>query len=144
MDDQTFIRHLVEKNRYLSLATAADDAPWVAPLEYIADAQLNIYFFSPENAKHSEHIARSPRVAFAIFDHLQPDYEPAPVMRISGLQASATATRIKAPFPALVEAQINAWKLPMPPYHVFRLVADKWFIPVLEDGANKRLAVEMN
>ena len=139
--DQEFIRSLIERNRYLSLATIDGTDPWIAPLEYISDDDLNLYFFSPENAAHSHHIGVHETVAITIFDAVQPEYEPAQVMRIAGVQAVAKAQRLSEPYPELVANQIDAWQLPMPPYAAYKITATKWFIPVLKDGINDRLQV---
>ena len=142
--DQEFIRTLIERNRYLSLATSDGTDPWIAPLEYISDDELNLYYFSPENAAHSQHIDKHQTVAVTVFDAVQPEYEPAQVMRIAGVQAVAHAERLNEPYPDLVANQIDAWQLPMPPYAAYKVTVTKWFIPVLKDGVNDRLEVTMS
>ena len=139
--DQEFLRSLIKRNRYLSLATTDGTDPWVAPLEYISDEQLNLYYFSPEDAAHSHHIGDHQTVAVTIYDATQPEYEPAQVMRIAGIQAVAKAERLSAPYPELVASQIEAWQLPMPPYAAYKIAPTRWFIPVLKDGINERLEV---
>ena len=142
--DQEFLKSLVGRNRYLSLATVDGSNPWIAPLEYISDDDLNLYFFSPESAAHSRHIEDYGTVAVTIFDAVQPEYEPAQVMRIAGAQIIAEAERLEAPYPDLVASQIEAWQLPMPPYAAYRITPKQWFIPVLKDGVNDRLEVTMD
>jgi hypothetical protein len=142
--DQEFVRELVKRNRYLSLATTDGTDPWIAPLEYLSDDDLNLYYFSPEGAAHSQHIDERESVAVTIFDAVQPKYEPALVMRIAGIQATASVRKLEAPFPTLVGSQIEAWKLPMPPYAVYMITANRWFIPVIKDGVNDRLEVDMS
>jgi uncharacterized protein YhbP (UPF0306 family) len=141
--DQEFVRNLVRRNRYLTLATTDGEDPWITPLEYLSDDKLNLYYFSPENADHSRHLTVRANVAFTIFDAVQPEYEPAPLMRIAGIQATATAQKLDAPFPALVVDQIEAWKLPMPPYAVYQIIPKRWFIPVIKDGVNGRVEVSL-
>ena len=141
--DKDFVREVVGRNRYLTLATTDGKDPWAAPLEYLSDDSLNLYYFSPEAVAHSQHILDHSTVAIAIFDGVQPEYEPAPVMRIAGVQATATVEKLEAPFPALVQQQIEAWNLPMPPYAVYKVVAKQWYIPVIKDGINERLKVTM-
>ena len=142
--DQEFVRELVTRNRYLSLATTDGGDPWIAPLEYLSDEDLNLYYFSPESAAHSQHLKDRQSVAITIFDGVQPEYEPAAVMRIAGIQATATARKMEAPYPALVDKQIEAWKLPMPPYAVYQITPKRWFIPVIKDGVNDRVEVDMS
>lgn len=142
--DQEFVRALVKRNRYLSLATTDGNTPWIAPLEYISDDELNLYYFSPEDAAHSRHVSDHKTVAVAIFDAVQPEYEPAQVMRIAGVQVVATVQMLEAPYPDLVADQIEAWQLPMPPYVAYKVSPKRWFIPVLKDGVNDRLEVTMS
>jgi hypothetical protein len=125
------------------LSTTDGIKPWIAPLEYISDNDLNLYFFSPENAAHSQHLKENMHVAVAIFDAVQPEYEPAPVMRLAGLQIMATAQKQQEPYPPLVENKIEAWKLPMPPYAAYKVIPERWFVPVVKDGINERLEVIM-
>ena len=100
--DSDFVREVVGRNRYLTLATTDGTDPWAAPLEYLSDDSLNLYYFSPEAVAHSRHILDHNTVAIAIFDGIQPEYEPAPVMRIAGVQAMATVEKLEAPFPEFV------------------------------------------
>ena len=81
--------------------------------------------------------------AVAIFDAVQPEYVPAPVMRIAGVQFTASVVKLEGPFPEFVENQIEAWKLPIPPYAVYQVTPKRWFIPVIKDGVNDRIEVEM-
>jgi len=141
--DQVFVKELVKRNRYLSLATVDGGMPWVAPLEYLSDENLNLYYFSTESAAHSQHLSNNQAVAFTIFDAVQPEYEPAQVVRIAGVQGKGIARKLEVPFPDFVADQIEAWKLPMPPYCVYRITAKRWYIPVIKDGVNHRLEVTM-
>jgi hypothetical protein len=43
----------------------------------------------------------------------------------------------------LVENKIEAWKLPMPPYAAYKVIPERWFVPVVKDGINERLEVIM-
>ena len=53
----------------------------------------------------------------------------------------ATARKLEGPFPAQIDDQMEAWKLPMPPYAVYRITPQRWFIPVIEEGINSRIEV---
>lgn len=139
--DLDHIRELVKRNRYLTLSTTDGSHPWVAPLEYISDHDLNLYFFSPETTIHALHIGERNGVAVAIFDAVQPEYESAQVIRIAGLQMTAVARKLKAPLPALVENQVEAWGLPMPPYAAYQITPQQLFLPVIRDGVNERMEV---
>ncbi|MBD3645918.1 MAG: hypothetical protein HUJ31_00385 [Pseudomonadales bacterium] len=80
-------------------------------------------------------------MAVAIFDAEQPEYEPAPVIRIGGVQMTAEAHKLTAPFPALVEDQMKTWGLPVPPYAPYQITPGRLFLPVIKDGANERIEV---
>jgi hypothetical protein len=52
----------------LSLATAAGDgAPQVAPLFYLADDQLRLYWLSSASSQHSRNLKRSPAAAVSVY-----------------------------------------------------------------------------
>lgn len=75
MTDKTspeFVMDVIEENRYLSLATTDGAEPWVAPVEYVVDDDLNFYFASKTSSRHVDHIEQNPVVGFAIFDSTQP------------------------------------------------------------------------
>jgi uncharacterized protein YhbP (UPF0306 family) len=141
--DQEFARELIRRNRYLTLATTDGGKPWIAPLEYVADDALNLYFCSPTDTVHARQLEQNGDVAVAIFDGVQPEYEPSPAIRIAGLQITANARRLKPPFPEVIEEKIQMWQVPMPPYAVYQIVPRQWFIPVITDGVNDRLEIQM-
>ena len=141
--DEDFVRDLVERNRYLTLATTNGTEPWIATLEYISDGDLNLYFFSPESATHCRHLEKKDGVSVSIFDGVQPEYEAASTIRIAGVQMVATAARLVPPYPPLVADQIQAWNLPIPPYAAYRITPRRWFIPVIREGINERMEVVM-
>lgn len=62
---------ILKNNIYLSLSTCANNTPWVAPLFYQIGPQNELYFASQPTSVHGSHIAKNPRVAFAIFDSQQ-------------------------------------------------------------------------
>ena len=139
--DQAFFSNLVRRNRYLALATCDDGIPWIAPVEYLAEEDMSLVFFSPVSARHSRHIAMNDRVAITVFDSTQAEYEPAPVMRLAGVQFEASVVKLEPPFPDLVQKQVEAWQLPMPPYAAYRARPLRCFLPVLKDGVNERIEI---
>lgn len=142
--DQELVRELITTSRYLSLATTDGSEPWVAPIEYMSDDRLNLYFLSTDDARHSRHIADNSTVAVAVFDSTQPEYSPGVSVTIRGVQIRASAGRLEAAeYPESVTAAIEAMRPPMPPYSVFRLVPSEFYLPKLRDGVNERVRVEM-
>ncbi len=71
---QDVVRAVIDENRYLSLATTDGEKPWVAPVEYVVDDELNFYFVSLVTSRHVNHIQGNPLVAVAIFDSRQPSF----------------------------------------------------------------------
>jgi len=81
-------RKIITENRYLTLATAADNEPWVAGLAYAVDKDYNFFFYSAKTSKHGMHIEKNPKVAFSIFNSTLPSEE------VDGLQIEATACEV--------------------------------------------------
>jgi uncharacterized protein YhbP (UPF0306 family) len=48
---------------HMSLATSANNRPWVCEVHFYYDDDLNIYFRSETGRRHSQEIAQNPRVA---------------------------------------------------------------------------------
>ncbi len=141
--DLEFVRDLIKNNRYLTLATSDGSDPWIAPLEYISDDALNLYFFSLENSLHAQHIQDNKMVAVAIFDSQQPEYQPGKTLQLSGVQIAAVARKLKGPLPAIVNEAINLLQPPMPPYAVFEVKPHRAYLPLICDGLNERKEVQL-
>lgn len=142
--DETWVRALVERNRYLALSTTDGDQPWVAPLEYMTDDNLNFYFFSPEDARHVRHIEGNDSVAIAIFDREQPEYAADGSATLNGVQMECSAVRLSEDeYTDDIVAGIEALDPPMPPYEVFKLTPRRVYVPSIDDGVNTRHEVEM-
>lgn len=143
--DQDAVRGLVSRNRYMSLATTEGTQPWVAPIEYMHDERLNLFFLSTTTSLHARHIEHNGNVAVAIFEHEQPAYSAGASADLLGVQMLATAQRLSpAEYPQAVGAAIAALKPPMPPYAVFRIVPSRFYLPKLRDGINERVEVDMD
>jgi nitroimidazol reductase NimA-like FMN-containing flavoprotein (pyridoxamine 5'-phosphate oxidase superfamily) len=62
-------REIIEKNIYMTIATASSDGlPWISPVFFAYDAAYNLYWTSDRNSRHSTLIRGNPRIAIAIFD----------------------------------------------------------------------------
>jgi nitroimidazol reductase NimA-like FMN-containing flavoprotein (pyridoxamine 5'-phosphate oxidase superfamily) len=62
------LRALAGRENTLVLATAADDGtPIATPLFYYADDELNLYWLSSPDSRHSRNLSVRPSVAVAIF-----------------------------------------------------------------------------
>lgn len=60
---ETIIRTYIPNIVHMSLATCADNTPWVCEVHFAYDDDLNLYFRSKPDRRHSQEIARNPRVA---------------------------------------------------------------------------------
>ena len=71
LNDIEFIQlvaSLLKGESTLALATTADDgAPRVAPLFYICDDQLRLYWFSSPSSEHSLNVARNNDAAVTVY-----------------------------------------------------------------------------
>ncbi len=67
MDEiQQFARQILEDGFIMSLGTADESGPWVAPITYVFDNDMNLYWLSMPSARHSEAIGKNAKVACAI------------------------------------------------------------------------------
>jgi nitroimidazol reductase NimA-like FMN-containing flavoprotein (pyridoxamine 5'-phosphate oxidase superfamily) len=85
-------RRILTTNIYCSIATSSiDGIPWVSPLFFVFDNQINIYWSSAITSQHSQNIySNSGRVAVTIFDSSNPQGVP------EGLYFSGTAQELVA------------------------------------------------
>jgi len=141
---QEFVRALLERNRYLVLSTTNGADPWIAPLEYMLDGDLNFYFFSTEDSRHVRDIASNPSVAVAVFDGEQPAYGADLSTFLNGVQLQGTVRKVMpADYSDAIVAAIDALQPPMPPYSVFKIEPERFYVPKLENGVNVRTEVSM-
>lgn len=66
MDIEKLIRKYLAQSYMMSLATVNGDKPWVVTVYYVMDDNLNLYWASPEDTNHSQHIGENQNVAIAI------------------------------------------------------------------------------
>ena len=143
--DRGWVQELIGRNRYLVLATTDGESPWVAPVEYLADEDLNLYFFSPNDVRHVRHIEANDTVAVAVFDQEQPEYSADVSVTINGLQMECTASRLSEDeYTDDIRAGIDALDPPMPPYEVFKITPRRFYVPKIEDGVNVRHEIDMS
>ena len=140
-----WVRALIERNTVVVLATTDGDKPWIAPLEYMADEDLNLYFFSSTESRHVRHLEANSAVAATVFDHKQPIVTATSNADLNGVQMECTATRVPPELhTAAVSAAIEAFDLSIPPYAVFKIVPHRVYVPRIENGMNVRYEVDMS
>ena len=60
------IKEVLEKSYLMSLATVDDSGVWASDLIYVFDEQLNIYWMSDPEVRHSRAILKNPHVSGTI------------------------------------------------------------------------------
>lgn len=61
-------QEIIESNVYLSMAVTDNLSPWIFNAYYVFDGEINFYWYSRKNSRHSKIIATNQKVAFCIFD----------------------------------------------------------------------------
>lgn len=142
--DSAWVRALIKRNRIVVLATTGGDQPWVAPLEYTTDDDLNLYFFSTTEALHVRHLEANSAVAATVFEHRQPIVTPTTTTDLNGVQMECTAIRVPPEMRIdAVKTAIDAFDISIPPYAVFKVVPHRFYVPRIENGLNIRYEVDM-
>ena len=135
---------VIERNRYLALSTTDGTEPWVATIEYIRDDSGTFYFFSTTDSRHAKHIEQNGTVAVAIWGPDQPEYTPDTSTSLNGVQIRGEARRLSEDeHPEAVVAAIEALEPPMPPYAAFEIEPHSVYVPLIDDGVNKRVEVDV-
>ncbi|OGD94937.1 hypothetical protein A3F02_02810 [Candidatus Curtissbacteria bacterium RIFCSPHIGHO2_12_FULL_38_9b] len=81
-DLPSLIQEILRDTREMVLATCADSVPWTATLVFGHDENLNLYWMSQENTRHSRELAKNPKVAATI--NKPPTGENAKGLQIEG------------------------------------------------------------
>lgn len=63
IDVEKIVREYLPEVIHFSLGTSKDGKPWVCDLHYAFDEDLNLYFRSTTDRRHSQDIAQNPNVA---------------------------------------------------------------------------------
>jgi uncharacterized protein YhbP (UPF0306 family) len=142
--ERELVETILRRNRYLVLSTTNGTAPWIAPLEYMIDGDLNFYVFSPDDSRHVRDLEMNEKVAVVVFEHEQGEYSPEASFNLNGVQMEAVARRVpQAEYSADIVAAIDALKPPMPSYSVFKIEPRRFYLPEIRNGVNIRTEVSM-
>jgi uncharacterized protein YhbP (UPF0306 family) len=76
MDVEATIRDYIKNVLHMSLGTCVDNKPWVCEVHFVYDADLNLYFASDINRRHSQEIAQNPFVSGTIHEPHTIDMKP--------------------------------------------------------------------
>ncbi len=76
MDIEKTIREYLPRVEHMSLATTRDNKPWICEVHYVFDAELNFYFRSKVEGRHSKEIQDNPHVAGNIIEQHSKGQKP--------------------------------------------------------------------
>ena len=91
MNVEDLVRRYLSKGRMMQVATLNNDQPWVATLYYVIDDDLNLYWISTPDRRHSREIHNHAKVAGAI--PIQHELG----QKVVGLQLEGHAELVKDP-----------------------------------------------
>ena len=112
------ISALLSGQTTLSLATTGEDGEaWVAPLFYLADEELSLYWLSSESSLHSLNLARTPRAAATVYRGVE-NWK-----KIRGVQLRGAVSKVTEPErrAALIKTYCERFKLGRVPRLTLRL-----------------------
>jgi len=66
MNLRALIEKYLKEAKLMQLATSLDNQPWVCNVWFAADEDLNIYWFSSINRRHSSEVMKNQKVAAAM------------------------------------------------------------------------------
>lgn len=69
MDPKDVIKQQINQVNIMQLATSLNDVPWVVTVHFYADDELNLYWSSRDNRRHSQEITANPNAAATILVH---------------------------------------------------------------------------
>lgn len=102
---RALVENVLRQGYLMGLGTADQDGPWVADLIYTFDDNLNIYWISDKETRHSAAILRDPRVAATITISDRPN------MSNLGLQMHGEARMVEGDiFPMAVKLNVKKGK----------------------------------
>ena len=60
---ETIVRDYIKDIIHMSIATSQDNKPWISEVHFSYDDELNLYFISRPNRRHSLEIAENKRIS---------------------------------------------------------------------------------
>lgn len=66
---EELVREYLPASNVIQLATSVNNQPWACNVHFYSDEDLNIYWISTPERRHSEEIAQNPKVAAVIKVH---------------------------------------------------------------------------
>ncbi len=87
MDIKQLAKEHIKDSLVMQLATSHDNKPWACSVHFLADDDLNLYWMSVTDCRHSEDIAANPCAAAAIAVHTE--------MPLIGVQIEGTVDQLE-------------------------------------------------
>lgn len=115
------IKEVLEKGYLMSLATIDDGGVWVADVIYVFDDELNVYWMSDPDARHSKALITSSNVAGTISVSGQGEDN-------LGIQFGGIAQKIDSTRYDLAKKHYAKRKKPQPQENDDVLRGDSWYI----------------
>lgn len=87
---QENIREYLDEAKMMQLATARAEKPWVCNVWFASDKNMNIYWISSTNRRHSNELADNPYVAASVCMPSKPSESKQGALQIEGLAREVT------------------------------------------------------
>ena len=120
-DIKELIKEVLEKGYLMSLGTVDDGGVWVSDVIYIFDDNLNIYWMSDPNVRHSKAVLKNSKIAGNITLN-------GPKENNLGIQFEGIAEKIEGKRYDLAIKHFTKRKKPKPKENEDILQGDSWYI----------------
>lgn len=122
MDVRACIQNILDTGHLMSLATTDEGGLWVADVIFIHDENLNLYWMSDPEVRHSRALLQNPHIAGTITVS-NTSKEPN-----LGIQFVGTAEKIDGPRHDLAVKHLNKRGYPAPREDEDVLDGDSWYV----------------
>ena len=116
---EKLIKEYLQQAKMMQLATVSNGKPWVCNVWFAADKNLNIYWFSATNRRHSVETSKDKHIAAAICLSQTPKDTP------RGIQLEGTAELITKPTEVAIATKLYVGR-------IFSLKQIKQFMSFIE------------
>jgi uncharacterized protein YhbP (UPF0306 family) len=144
------IRDYLPQIEHMSLGTSSDNKPWVCEVHFAYDENLNLYFRSTTERRHSKEIAANPNVAGNIvFQHPRGQY-PLGVYFEGNAKMLSTDEEREAAYPAFAKVLGRDESIledaAKPDGHQFyKITVENWYVfGKLGDEGGKKYQLKWN
>ena len=150
MNIEKIIRDYLPLIQHMSLGTSKDNKPWVCEVHFAYDDNLNLYFRSKTERRHSQEIALNPNVAGNIVRQHAPDEYPLGVYFEGTAEMLENEEERQAAFPAFQkilnkkEDVLEDARLPEG-HKFYKITIKNWYVfGKLDNEGGKKYLLEWN